>query len=607
MTRARRWQAQQHRATLRYSTLKYSTQRRLTGGRSSRWPALAAAVAATVALLTGCASIPTGSAPQPVQTFNRQAPTSALPTPESDMDPESLARAFLRAGADPSDAHAHARAFLTDAAAKQWDDRGDTLILDEVSVLIDERTDTSVKMRIIADNTGVLAVNGQLSPANGRVETTITMTRTQGGWRIDGALPAGTMLDRRQFESSYRLSMLYFADSQGTRVVPDPRWFYLGQYEPSDLLSRLIAGPSQDLTGAVVNAIPDGVALRSVAAAERGPGLSIDFAELGPLSDAQRTALAAQVVWTLHGADVAGPFTITEAGAPLVSGRAPQWRLSDVESFDPAGPKRSTQFDIIRGGSLLSVDGGRTSPVAGPLGTDGHLTAAAVSADGTRVAAVGREANSPRLTLRVGPFGGDATAITGGGIITRPSFGGDPRTVWAVVDGRPTRWEFTDAGVHPAVADIAAVTAMAKGPITALQVSPGGARAALVVGGQVLFASVVARPDGGVALSSPRIGAYNLGTNSTDIDWASPTTVMVARNTPEAPVAQMTINGLPAVGLLSGNLTPPLRAIAADATTVYVADSRGVLRLGSTNGQPDRSWAEVPGAMTPDALPVVPD
>ncbi|MFW0789020.1 LpqB family beta-propeller domain-containing protein [Gordonia sp. CPCC 205333] len=564
--------------------------------------------------LSGCASIPTDSAPQPVQPFNRQVPTSALPTPQNDMDPEALARAFLRATADPRNAHASARAFLTPTAAKQWDDRGDTVVLDDASLLVDERTDTSVTMRLIADNSGILKVNGQLLPANGRVETTMTMTRTTAGWRIDGALPSGVMLDRRQFESTYRLAMLYFTDppaalsgAGNARLTPDPRWFYLGNYMPTDLLSRLIAGPTSELDGAVESSFPSGARLNGRAQVIRGAGMKVDFGGLGEMSGSARNLLAAQVIWTLHDADVAGPYTLTADGGPLVPGHSDEWRITDVESSNPnAVQQTSVGLNVLRAGALYTINDQGASPVAGPLGTDRHLMAAAISADGTRVAAVQQSADSPRVTLLAGAYGGTVSPLASGATISRPSFGPNNYTVWAVVDGKPTQWVFADSGTRVTVADASSIATVLRGPIAQLKVSPDGARAALLVSGQLLFASIVTSPDGSIALTSPRIAAYNLGNDSTGIDWATPTTLMVARDTPEAPVAQVSISGLPAVGLLSGNLTPPLRSVAANATTVYVGDARGVLRLGSTDGQPDRSWTEVDGAMSPDAMPVLP-
>ena len=68
-------------------------------------------------LLSGCAGVPSSSAPQAIGTVERPAPKQ-LPEPNSSMDPDQTLREFLKATADPADRHAAARQFLTDSASK---------------------------------------------------------------------------------------------------------------------------------------------------------------------------------------------------------------------------------------------------------------------------------------------------------------------------------------------------------------------------------------------------------------------------------------------------------------------------------------------------------
>ncbi len=69
---------------------------------------------------------------------------------------------------------------------------------------------------------------------------------------------------------------------------------------------------------------------------------------------------------------------------------------------------------------------------------------------------------------------------------------------------------------------------------------------------------------------------------------------------------QLRIDGTPPGALPSGNLTPPVTAVAANQSTIYAADSRGVLRLGSTNDEPDQYWGEVTPTMGSNSIPVLP-
>ncbi|MBD1318695.1 MtrAB system accessory protein LpqB [Gordonia hankookensis] len=577
--------------------------------RRRRWPLVVALL--TTCILSACGSIPNSSSPQPITAFQREAPTNAVPVPQSDMDPESLVRAYLKATADPEEGHRAARKFLTPAASEQWDDRGDMLVVDEVNVFVDQRNEDAVRLRLIGDNVGTLKSNGQLLPATGRVETALTLVRSGDQWRIDGPLPNGTMIDRSQFDATYRSVSLYFTDRSLERLVADPRWLYGGKAsEPTELINHLIAGQAADLDGAVDSGFPNGAALRGPVSPLSGGGVRVELTGIGSASVRDRTVLAAQIIWTLDGADIGGPYVINADGGPLIPERASGWQTADVQAFDPtAVPSTDVGLNIIRSGALLKVTDNGTVAVGGPLGTGQAVRSATISADGQRVAAaLAHSGAGPRLDLAIGPYGGAMGTVVSGNSITRPSFGPDENTIWAVIDGRPVQWVREESGDSDRLTtvDASSIATVARGPITELQVSPDGVRAALLVGGQVVFAVVSTNAEGAVSLTSPRIAAYNVGNRAVSLDWASPTTLMVARDAVESPVVQLSINGTPAVGLLSGNLSPPVRAVVADQSTVYAGDTRGVLRFGSANGQPDQYWTEVEPAMAPDVIPVLP-
>ena len=56
----------------------------------------------------------------------------------------------------------------------------------------------------------------------------------------------------------------------------------------------------------------------------------------------------------------------------------------------------------------------------------------------------------------------------------------------------------------------------------------------------------------------------------------------------------------------SRGLQIPLTAIAANPSTVYVADQRGVVQLSGAVAIDDPAWAEVRPFMAPGTLPVLP-
>ncbi|MBD0022763.1 hypothetical protein GII33_16835 [Gordonia pseudamarae] len=567
------------------------------------------ALLTVLAVVAGCGAIPDNSSPQPIRAFHRENPPNAVPVPQADMDSEALVRAFVKATANPRGNYRAARKFLTRTASAQWDSSGDMVVVDEVNVFIDERSATTVRLRLVGDNVGTLRPDGQLLPATGRVAATFDLRLVNDQWRIDGRLPSGTLIDKNQFESLYRSATLYFPNNERTALVPDPRWLYAGtDTDPGTLIRRLIAGPAADLRAAAGTAFPRTAALRGKVGAVADGGVQVPLTGIGEQSDADQQLMVAQIVWTLEGLEIAGPYQITDDGHPIREDHADGWQSTDVAGLDPNGTVTADAgLSVIRDGALLRV-GATTTPVAGELGTGDDLRSASISPDGKRVAGVlARRPGAASSELVAAPYGGAPTTLVVADSIARPSFGHDAGTIWSVVDGRVQRWERGEDGAdHMSAVDITAVNNVVRGAVTELQVAPDGVRVAMVVDGQLVFAVVSTNIEGRVMLSGPRIAAYNVGSRVTAIDWASPTTLVLARDAPESPVLQLSINGTQAVGLLSGNLSPPVRSVAADLSTVYVGDSRGVLSLGSTNGEPDQYWTEVESAMTPGATPVLP-
>lgn len=584
--------------------------------RGSARAALAALLTAFAMAVAGCVAIPTDSSPQPLKTFERRPDTKPLPKPNATMDPEALVYAFVKATADPTAAHSAARAFLTPENGARWDDRGDASVVGNVNVLLDSRTDTTATVRVVGDNTASQKVNGQLLPATGRVEVTIRLARTKLGWRIDGPLPPGVLIDRTQFEATYRLVTLYFTDLGHSRLIGDPRWFYIGQTGAASVVARLLAGPSLDLARATASALPPGTQLGAVEV-RQGGGVRIDLRRAGSPSPAARSLIAAQLVWTLNSVDAPSPYAITLDGAPLLPDRSNGIAVADVQRYSPTASSSSADdLDVISNGRYHNVVNGRLVPIAGNLNGADEIRSASVSSDRARVAAVraprpGASRPDPappggsRAQLVTGLYGGAVQPLAAGTSITRPSFGAN-NDVWAVLDGRPTRWGASEDGLRTSVVDTSALTAIAQGPVTDLQVSPDGVRVALVVGGQVLFAVITEGDDGKVALAHPRFAAYNIGNRAVALDWASPTTLVIARDVTETPVTQVPVSGLPAAGLVSGNLAPPVHAVAANLSSTYVADSRGVLALSVSTATRDQTWADVPAAKGPDMIPVLP-
>ncbi|GAA4753275.1 LpqB family beta-propeller domain-containing protein [Gordonia alkaliphila] len=571
---------------------------------TARLPRLAASwmlVLALVVTVTGCVAIPDSSSPQPVEGFTRSLPTNLVPTPRRSDDPETLVRNFFKAMAEPAVGHRAARRFLTPGASDRWDDQGPMTILKETRVVVDERSESAVRLRVLGEKTGTLSDIGRLTQASGDMVIPLTLSKENGAWRVSGDPPAGTITDSAQFDATYRLAELYYPDRTATRLVGDPRWLYGLTVDPTALLNRLLAGPAPDLTGAVATGAEKDLELRGPVVVE-GDRVVVNLGGSVDPDARLRTVLAAQLIWTLEAAGIRGTYLISADGVPLIAERSDGWRTADVEAFDPDPGTGDQPLHVLSGG-LFRVTPSGSVPVAGPLGNATDLRAAAISAKRTRVAAVADRGG--RQVLLQGPYGGEVTEVLTAAEITSPSFGALTDTGYALVDGRPVQWSVGDGAAARVVPlDFGEVTAVAPGRITAFRVSPDGVRVALLVDGRVLFAALSVSDRGAPSLTGVSPASTGISTPVVSIAWGGATTVYLSRTGTETPVLRSRVSGLPPLPLVSGNLKPPVGAVAATRSTVYVADLRSVMELGTAPGSADQYWTSA-GQTPARAIPVV--
>ncbi|CAA0128349.1 Lipoprotein LpqB [Mycolicibacterium vanbaalenii] len=579
-----------------------------------------AALFVLVLALTGCAGVPSSSSPQAIGTVARPAPPS-LPSPTPGMDPDVMLREFLKATADPANRHLAARQFLTESASDAWDDAGSALLIDNV-VFVETRTPNRVSVSMRADILGSLSDMGVFETGEGALPDPgpIELVKTSDGWRID-RLPNGVFLDWQQFQSTYKRSTLYFADPTGKTVVPDPRYVAVSEPDqlPTELVSKLIAGPRPEMTDTVRNLLGPPLKLRGpVTRADGGKtgvgrgygGARIDLENLATTDPQSRQLLAAQLIWTLSRAGINGPYVITADGAALDDRFAEGWDTGDVAATDPgAVDGAAAGLHALIGGSLVRLDGQRAPRVSGSFGQMPGQTAASLSRDGQLVASIITDrpgAPDMASTLWVGPLGGAASQAMDGRSLSRPSWSLDD-AIWVVVDGINVVRVIQDASGQPAriPVDSASVSTRFPGPIADLQLSRDGTRAAMVIEGRVILAGVEQTEGGGYALTFPRRLGYGLRDTVVSLSWRTGDDIVVSRTDAQHPVAYVNLDGVNSDGP-TYNLLRPVTTVAANPSAVYVADARGVLQLSGSSADGDPGWAEVRPLMTAGALPVLP-
>lgn len=571
--------------------------------------------------VAGCAGVPSSSAPQAIGTVARPAPSS-LPTPTPGMDPDLLLREFLKATADPANRHLAARQFLTESASQAWDDAGNALLIDRVVFVETGRADrVSVSMR--ADILGSLSDVGVFETGEGALPDPgpIELVKTPGGWRID-RLPNGVFLDWQQFQSTYKRSTLYFADPTGTTVVPDPRYVAVSDPDQlaTELITKLIAGPRPEMANTVRNLLGPPLKLSGpVTRADGGKtgvgrgygGARIDLANLSTTDPNSRQLLAAQIIWTLSRAGINGPYVINADGAALDDRFVEGWKTSDVAATDPgAADGAAAGLHALVGGSLVSLNDQRAPRVPGSFGQLPNQTSAAVSRTGQEAASVvvlRPGAPDAASSLWVGPLGGNAGQALDGRSLSRPTWSLD-NAVWVVVDGNNVVRVIQEAASgQPAriPVDSTAISTRFPGTISDLQLSRDGTRAAMVITGQVVLAGVEQTESGQYALTYPRQLGFGLGDTVVSLAWRTGDDIVVSRTDPQYPVSYVNLDGVNSDGP-SRNLLMPVTTVAANPSTVYVADARGVLQLSGSAAEDDPRWAEVRPLMVAGALPVLP-
>jgi hypothetical protein len=573
-----------------------------------------------VAALTGCAGVPSSSAPQAIGTVDRPAPPS-LPTPTPAMDPDVLLREFLKATADPANRHLAARQFLTQSASQSWDDAGSALLIDRV-VFVETRGPDRVSVTMKADLLGSLSDVGVFETGEGALPDpgTIDLVKTPGGWRID-KLPNGVFLDWQQFQSTYKRNTLYFVDPTGKTVVPDPRYVAVSDPDQlaTELVTKLVSGPRPEMANTVRNLLGQPLRLRGpVTRADGGKtgvgrgygGARIDVENLSTTDPHSRQLLAAQIIWTLNRAGINGPYVINADGAALDDRFAEGWNTSDVAATDPgADPGAAAGLHALIGGSLVSLDGQKAPRVAGSFGQMPDQTSATLSRSGQEVASVVTlRAGAPDMasSLWVGPIGGDAAQALDGRTLSRPSWSLED-AIWIVVDGNNVVRVIQEAASgQPAriPIDSTAVQARFPGAVDELQLSRDGTRAAMVIGGQVVIASVEQTAGGQYALTYPRRLGFGLGSTAVSLSWRTGDDIVVTRTDPQHPVSYVNLDGVNSDGP-SRNLLAPVTTVAANPSTVYVGDQRGVLQLSGSAAEDDLMWAEVRPLMVAGAMPVL--
>lgn len=572
--------------------------------RRARPGALLLAALAGLGGLTGCATVPQNSDVQVVRSFpigSSQVPSPA--GPESGVDPFRLVREYIEATGSPVNGHAAARAFLTREAAQKWDDSaGLTVIEDAPGATPEIGPGVGVRrVQVSGPRIGIIESNGAFTPAAGRFTVQLDVVKEHGEWRITDP-PPGVLVESTALQRNYRQVRISFVDPNRGTLVPDLRW--VPAHPESTLSNRvmdlLLAGPSEELDGAVNSALPPGTRLRTNVLVGSAGRTVINLGGLGGLAEPERRLAAAQIVSTLDGL-VPAPLWLLADGVPLVPGKQ-EWTSADITPYSSAaGPRPDVPGEVVRGGRLRDMD---DRPAPGPAGSgEFNVLSAARSTPGGELLAAVVAGPDGRPQLRVGRASGSLSAAPmSAGSMTRPTWRPSGSEVWTVLDGTTVAGVALSDGVPKATYQVNTAELAGMGPITALRLSRDGVRAALVIGGRLVIAAVVTDA-GEVSLRHPRVLRDGDLPPTAGVDWARGEQLVVASADPAPQVSWVSVDGLTRRQFSSTNLTGPLTdVVAAPGREVVVSDATGLWAYSDSQ----EVWEPLLSGLGPGAIPIYP-
>jgi hypothetical protein len=457
-------------------------------------------------LLTGCGMAPGSFVAQvptdgPIEQGQLVANTSAnqfirviARPPRDGMTPTEIVQGFLESSASFDNNHAVARSYLTPEAAGDWDPSSGVVVYDGVPTLVEAGAavlfSTALNGRI--SNIGRYTVE---NPGT-QLQQSFFLAQRDGQWRISLA-PNGLLLSNFDVNRAYRSFPLYFFNPSFQTLVPDARLIpVIGPALGTTLIQRLIAGPNQWLRPAVRTGFPAGVELAVDAVPiENGIARVNLNASVALASDAARTALSQQIVWTLRQLPEVAFVEISVNGTPLsVPGTtSPQSRDAWPEvnpnglSSDAVG-YASTGTGVVRLTPLEDIS------VPGAFGAlEETFAKLAVSNDGER--AIGSTSNGELVwgSFLIGAaFESAAPTVEALAGVQSIAFDGDT-TVW-IVDDSGTAQTLLPTGETFEIE----ILGLEQGDfVQSVIPSRDGTRAAIIVSteiGSVLLLAQISRP-----------------------------------------------------------------------------------------------------------------
>lgn len=520
---------------------------------------------ALVALLglVGCVAIP-DSGPVVEGQVDTSEQTSVLvflaQEPQPGATQEEVILGFLAAAISPNDDFSIAREYLAGSAASTWDPDERVIVRSGAQPEVSLTGETTASAQLTAQSE--VSSGGALQLTDGNRTLEFELAQVDGEWRIAQA-PDGIVLSAYYFDQLFRAHTLHWLTQDGTRAVPELRWFErTATTLPERIIDALLAGPSTWLSPGVSTA-------GAVEASRVGPPrvegttmtVTLDIAQVEQLGSGSLQSLAVQLALSLRDIGVREVHVEVENLAGFVASSA------DADPIDEGDVDPRPL--VLEGAALHPIGGG--APALDDVGG----TLAAIGATSYTVGAEGGVAHTGTTAAWVVPGAEPVVISTDVGVVPTVDDSG-----WVLLQERGATarllaWrggERNELSLPPGFDRVAAMELSRDGSRLAIATAGGGVSG----GGAAVWVMAVVRDADGrpMTLGEP----YPLPTiegAASDITWVSPTQVAVLATDDDRPqITVLAIGGvaeqLPSPGsgvqsIVGGSEgTATLRALGAD-------------------------------------------
>ena len=474
--------------------------------------------------LSGCAGIPTSSQVYFGEEISEDTSTQFVRViarpPVKDMSPDEIVRGFLDACADPSDNYGIARQYLAIESAGDWNPLTGIEIYESSSV---EVAGDSQSLTVIAGKLGAISDLGryQSSDPGAQISKSFELEQDSGGqWRI-AKLSDGILLSSGDVDRSFRSFPIFFMKADLTTLVTDSVIVPVSNSGAATSLVRaLLDGPSPYLSPVATSAFPVGTSLTYGSVPITNGIAQVDLSdEVLGADEATRSALSAQLVWTLSTLANVSAVQITVSGQPLALTTVGSIQTTlDWKDLSVLPNPELTNLNVIRYEKIFSVQNNTENL---KYIAQAPLVFAAPNTTGTKVATVTADRKSLLLTNSTES---NFALIAQGDQISKPTWDRDGNIYYSDF-GQGVREVLADGSVR--VVSVDASTLGTADQVKQVLVSNDGVRIAVVISNgiqDVVAIGAIFKTDAETRI----IGLHRIERSITsirDIAWSTPTSI----------------------------------------------------------------------------------